>query len=519
MTNLLFFQRVQQLSGWRRNALAFICGVAMTLTLPPVYLLPLLIPAFTLLYLLIDSAPNARRAFADGWWWGLGWHMTGLYWFCIALLTDPEKFAWLIPFCLFGLNAIIALYAGVACWLWKKTNSRGLIGIFIFSVIWIVVEYARGHLFSGFPWNLAGYSFNLSDALLQMASLVGIYGLTWFAVLLGVIPAALYDARIPKKHAIVAIAILYVSLLSLFAWGSQQIQTAERYQNDIKLRLIQANIEQNLRWDPAYRRHVVDEHIKLTQSPGIENITAVIWPETSVPFALQSKDMLTHIFGQMLPPKTRLVAGAMRTEGTSDDWKMFNSIFVIDHKGDITLHYDKVRLVPFGEFLPFRNLLPKSWLTPVGEKDFSAGRPGITLELPDQKHAAMPLICYEAIFPEMTMPNASAATPTWLLNITNDAWFGQSSGPYQHFEMARVRAVEQGLPLVRVANTGISGVVDAYGRVLGKIDLGQKGYLDSLLPAAKPAHTLYYSLQEQWLIVLMVLALILRISQRKSENN
>src|SRR5690349_2895554 len=129
------------LTGWRRNALAFFAGVLMTLTLPPAYVLPLLIPAFTILYWLVDTAPNTKRAFADGWWWGMGWHVTGLYWFSIALLTDPEKFAWLIPFTVIGLNAIIALYAGIACWLWKKTGCRGLRGVFVFSVIWVAVEY------------------------------------------------------------------------------------------------------------------------------------------------------------------------------------------------------------------------------------------------------------------------------------------------------------------------------------------------------------------------------------------
>jgi apolipoprotein N-acyltransferase len=510
---------ITALLGWRRNALAFFCGVLMTLALPPVFALPLLIPAFTILYWLVDAAPTPRRAFADGWWWGMGWHVTGLYWFCIALLTDPEKFAWLIPPCLIGLNAIIALYAGIACWLWKKTRTRGLAGIVVFSIIWVIVEFARGHLFTGFPWNLAGYAFNISDALLQMASLVGVYGLTWFAVLLGVIPAAFFDVRIEKKQALRAIAAVYIVLLIGVGWGEWRLMHAQSGDTGIRLRLVQANIEQNMRWDPAYRRHVLDEHIRLTREPGIENIDVVIWPETSVPYALKSGDVLTKLLGHAIAPRAHLVFGGLRIEGNQNDWRMFNSMQVLDHTGSIVNYYDKVRLVPFGEFIPFRSLLPKSLLTPAGEKDFSVGRQGMTLDIPDAAHAALPLICYEVIFPEMMSADPSFAKPTWLLNITNDAWFGESSGPHQHFEMARMRSVEQGLPLVRVANTGISAVIDAYGRVLSKMGLGDKGFIDVALPNPLTHKNPYVSYKNGILIWLIFLGLILIISQNKPKNN
>jgi apolipoprotein N-acyltransferase len=520
LASLLFTQRIKNLVGWRRNAAAFFCGVLMTLALPPVFALPLLIPAFTILYWLIDAAPTPKHAAADGWWWGMGWHMSGLYWFSIALMTDPEKFAWLIPFALIGLNAIIALYAGIACWFWKKTQTRGLTGIFVFSVIWVVVEYARGHLFSGFPWNLAGYTFTASDAMLQMASLAGAYGLTWFAVLLGAIPAALGDTKIDKHRARRIVFGVYAVLAVGAAWGEWRLQTApDLPTTGIHLRLVQANIEQNLRWDPAYLRQALDEHIRLTRSPGIENIDVVIWPETAVPFAIKSGDALSHLLGQTIAAKAKLVVGGLRIEGDRTNWRMFNSMQIIDHDGAIVAGYDKVKLVPFGEFIPFRRWLPTTWLTPAGEKDFSTGRPGVTLAIPDASHAALPLICYEVIFPEMTRSDPAFPSPTWLLNITNDAWFGASSGPYQHFHMARMRAVEQGLPLVRVANTGISGVTDGYGRILSKINLNQKGIIDTLLPAANTGHTPYSALGNALLIILIFAASMLIISQRRIQNN
>jgi apolipoprotein N-acyltransferase len=503
-------------TGWPRNALAFFAGVLMTLTLPPIFALPFLIPAFTILYLLIDAAPSPKRAFADGWWWGMGWHVTGLYWFCIALLTDPEKFAWLIPFCLLGLNAIIALYAAIACWLWKKTQKRGLRGIILFSIFWTLIEFARGHLFSGFPWNLAGYVFAASDALLQMASLIGVYGLTWFAVLLGVIPATLFCCD--KRQARFAIALTYTLLMVGMGWGEWRLMQAPTDDTGIRLRLVQANIEQNMRWDPAYRRQVLDDHIRLTRLPGIDTIDVVIWPETSVPYAIESGDVLAQLMGKAIAPNAHLIFGGLRIEGNEHDWRMFNSMRVLDHNGKIVSNYDKIKLVPFGEFIPFRDVLPKALLTPAGEKDFSVGQRGMTLDIPDAAHALLPLICYEVIFPELMVADPSFSSPAWLLNITNDAWFGTSSGPYQHFHMARMRAVEQGLPLVRVANTGVSAITDGYGRVLSKMGLGYKGVTDVTLPYALKSKNPYVSLGNSLFFGLIFIGLILTIRQNKSEN-
>jgi len=518
-TIFAFSQRIKNLTRWRRNAAVFFCGVAMTLALPPVFALPFIIPAFTILYWLVDAAPTPKRAFADGWWWGMGWHMTGLYWFCIALMTDPEKFAWLIPFTLIGLNAIIAFYAGIACWLWKKTHVRGLSGILVFSIIWVVVEYARGHLFSGFPWNLAGYVFTASDALLQLASLGGVYGLTWFAVLLGVISAALADEHVDKKKAMGAVVTACAVLLVGTGWGMVRLQAPAETHTGIKLRLVQPNIEQNLRWDPAYRRHVLDEHLRLTREPGIENIDIIIWPETAVPYALKSEDVLARLLGQAIPSHARLVMGGLRVDGEEADWRMFNTIEVLNHHGSIVNTYDKVKLVPFGEFIPFREFLPKALLTPAGDKDFSTGRPGITLPVPDERHSMLPLICYEVIFPEMMEVDSAFPAPIWLLNLTNDAWFGLSSGPYQHFHMARMRAVEQGMPLVRVANTGISAIIDVNGRVLSRMGLNEKGIIDGWLPSGHKEATFYKKLGEIPILGLIFIGLILTIGQRKSENN
>ncbi len=494
------------LDGWRRNAVAFSCGALATLSLPPFFLFPLMVPSFCGLIWLINGAPSRRRAFFDGWWWGWGFYMTGLYWFCIALLTDAEKFAWLIPFALFGLTGVIALYSGVACWLITWIRVQGIARIFTFSVLWTLVEYARGHLFTGFPWNLPGYAFTVSDSALQLASLVGIYGISWAAVFLAMLPAALGDFSVESKRAVRAVGIAYILLATGVAWGAWRLQSAgeDHTVEGIHLRLVQASIAQHHKWEPALQMQGLKEHARLTQMPGIGGITHVIWPETAVPYVVKANSKLTQMLGLVIPPHAVLITGALRAEG-DDIW---NSVVAIDSAGSIVGTYDKAKLVPFGEFLPLRRFIPEAWATPVGNKDFSTGPGPVTLDWPGIQGVS-PLICYEAIFPDHAA--SPERKPELLLNLTNDAWFGTSSGPYQHFHMSRVRAVEQGVPLIRVANTGISALVDAYGRVKAQLGLNEKGVLDVDLPQNRPGSTWYSVLGDKFLLILTTYAILLII--------
>lgn len=501
------------LYGWRRNLIAFSCGMLATLTLAPFYYVVLLIPAYGGLYWLLHHAASLRRAWLDGWWWGWGYYMTGLYWFCIALLTDAEKFAWLIPFALFGLTAVIALYPALASWLTYKVKPRGYNGIILFIIIWTLVEYARGHLFSGFPWNLPGYSLAFSDATLQLASLLGVYGLSALAVGLGVLPVALL-LRLPRAKQVVMVAYALFVLAS--GWGTWRLHMAdtvpenERYIGNVMLRLVQANITQPHKWDPRLQSQGMQKHILLTQSPGLDRVTHVIWPETAVPYSLQKNSTLSRLLGNALPPGTFLLAGALRSEGEGEQFKVWNSLMMLAHGGEIMGTYDKYALVPFGEFLPFRHAFPKAWLTPVGDIDFSRGPGAQVLNWPGLPPVT-PLICYEAIFPEWHSEQSSQAQ--WLLNVTNDAWFGLSTGPYQHFQMARMRAVEQGVPLVRAANTGISAVLDAYGRILRMLPLGTEGIIDSPLPQPLQNGTIFAHWGGYWLVILILSGAILIVYQ------
>jgi len=501
----------RELTGWRRNAVAYVLGALMTLTLAPIFAFPLIIPSFTGLYWLVDSASTKRRRFLDGWWWGWGFHMTGLSWICVALLTDPEAFAWLIPFALFGLTGAIAIFAGIAAWLMSWIRVSGLPRLVAFSSIWMVVEYTRGHIFTGFPWNLPGYSFGFSLASLQAASLVGIYGLTGFTVLLGSSFAA---SKMPGGRRY--ILMLWALFAAVVAWGQwRQSGVETTYVDGVMLRLVQANIPQTHKWDPHLQMQNIRDHIHLTQSPGLEKITHVIWPESAVPFVIESGNEIAHILGNTIPNGTLLITGALRSEGDKEHFRVWNSLAAVDHDGTLMGSYDKIHLVPFGEFQPLRPFVPKEWMTPVGDTDFSSGNLARTLTWPGLP-PMIPLICYEAIFPEMSF--GSDERPQMLLTITDDAWFGKSLAPYQHFHMARMRAVEQGVPLVRDAVTGITAVVDAYGRITAMFPLGEMGVLDARLPKPLPTSTIYAKYGDI-MVLLGLIAAVSLVPMRKRKKN
>lgn len=454
--------------------LSFLAGLCATLTLPPIYAFPLVVPAYGGLFWLLARAQTRRQSALCGFFWGWGFYISGLYWFVIALMTDPDKFAWLIPFALFALTAVIALYQAVFGALYFHVRRQEIAGAFLFAALWTLVEYARGHLFTGFPWNFAGYAFAASDASIQLGSVFGIYGLTFITVLVGALCVAY------RKAGAVALALLALGI----GWGYQRAQDApHEFVQGVTLRLVQANIQQHHKWNPARQFEGMRMHAELTESPGIENITHVIWPETAVPYLMHDQSTLTARLGELLRPGQYLITGTLRGE----DERVTNSIAMLDTKGDIVGQYDKAKLVPFGEFLPLRWLIPDALETPVGMADLAPGSGPQTLNWPNLPPVS-PLICYEVIFPGYVN---SGARPGWLLSVTNDAWFGTSSAPYQHLAMARMRAVEQGLPMVRVANTGITAVYDAYGREVARIPLNKQGFVDVGLPVSSHNGTIY----------------------------
>ncbi len=511
--------RLAALSGRRRYGLAALLGALATAALPPVDATPLIIPAFTGLLWLHDGVEGRRAAFLLGWWFGFGFFLSGLYWIGIAMLVDAARFGWMIPFATAGLSAGLAVFPALAIWLLRLSRTAGLGRVFALACAWTALEWLRGSILTGFPWNLIGYTWTLADAPVQLAALVGSYGLSLVTVLIAALPAASGGpGAVRRKWLPLGLA----AALALALWGGGELRLAaapEAMVPAVKLRLVQADIAERLKWQPEQLEGNLDAHIRLSEGAGAEQVTDLVWPEAAVPYLLADEPGLRTMLATVIPKGGLLLTGTLRRARAEDAaapdgsaYRYYNSLEVIDDQGRIVGSYDKFHLVPFGEYVPLRGILPVERLAP-GRGDFSAGPGPRTLDLP-RLPPVSPLICYEAIFPGGV--SDPAHPPGWLLNVTNDAWFGISSGPYQHFESARLRAVEDGVPLVRAANTGISGVVDPYGRVIARLGLGKKGVLDAPLPVAIPGGTPFAHYGEAGLALLLALAATLawRLSNR-----
>ncbi len=501
--------------GWWRNLAALLFGVCVTLALPPYHLLPVLVVGLCGLYWLVVAAPRPRRIALDGWWFGYGMFASGLYWITNALFVDADQFGWLAPFALIGIPGGLALYISLACLMFYRFRRvGGFAGVWFFAFFWLCAEGLRGHMLTGFPWGLIGYAWSFSETTLQFYSFFGIYITGFLTVLLALLPGMLTGSSRPAaRYASLGLLTGAVALLFL---GYARISDAPHTEVEgIRLRLVQPAIEQTLKWDPEYLAEGLQKLATLSLSAGHEKITHIIWPESAMPFPFQSGDLWATRLAELVPPGGALITGVTRTEGSVEagNMKIFNSIQAVDAQAQVIMAYDKVKLVPFGEFVPLRTLLPIEKIT-HGTLDFSPGKPGLNYSV-QTLPPLRPLICYESIFPKMT----GGERPEWLLNVTNDAWFGDSSGPYQHLEMARARAVEQGVPLIRVANTGISAAVDAYGRMLQQLPLGVAGVLDVALPQRLPAT--FYALYADYLLLLLaaISLLLLCLLKKQQEKN
>ena len=473
------------LAGARRRprVSAFALGALVALALPPIGFWPALI-GFAGLLDLLRRAGDPRRAFLLGWCFGFGHCLAGLYWIAIAFFADAERFGALAVPAVLLLCAGLALYPALAALAVALCRCRSSAAAALtLAVAWLLTELLRAHLFGGFPWNLIGYAFAGSAGLSQLAALTGVWGQSLLAVAAGALPVALLQpgARRRSQPAVAA------GLMLALAWAGGTLRLPDapiEPVTGVRLRLVQGNIAQHHKWQPELRARWFQRYLDLSARPG-DRIAAVIWPESAAPYPLDREPEARRLIARVLPPGGLLLTGGERFDLESEPPRAWNSLFALDDTGRILAVYDKYDLVPFGEFLPFRSVLGRLGLEKLteGSIDFQAGRGPETLALPGLPPFS-PLICYEAIFPGRAVtPNAR---PEWLLNITNDAWFGDSSGPYQHFAMARFRAIEEGLPLVRAANTGISAMVDPFGRVQARLDLGVTGVLDADLPPALP---------------------------------
>jgi apolipoprotein N-acyltransferase len=489
--------------GWRAWTTALGLGILAAAAMPPYGLVFALVPAFTGLVWLAERS-RWQGAFAIGWLFGLGHFAVGFYWVASAFLVEAAIYGWMAPIAVIGLAAGMALFPAVAVTaaseLARELKLDRWARALALAAFWTLAEWLRGQLFTGFPWNLMGTVWAASAPVLQAAAWVGVFGLGLVTVAAAALPAALADGDGRRRMAQASSGLAVLALI--FAAGSARLAGAvEGFVAGANLRLVQPNIPQHLKWLPDLRTGHVRRQIEMSRKPaaaGEPAPTHVIWAETAVPFNLAADRPLQKVLGQAAPD--------------GKDQQIWNSAHALTPAGVIVATYDKQHLVPFGEYVPLRQLfsgvLGFAKLT-AGRLDFSFGTGPRVLELPGLPPASF-LICYEVIFPDEVPGQGAAgrARPGWLLNLTNDAWFGVSAGPHQHLASARMRAVEQGLPLVRVANTGISAVIDGYGRVLAELPLGQAGVIDSRLPKALDATPFArFGEAATWVLILAALAL------------
>ncbi|MGY8992973.1 MAG: apolipoprotein N-acyltransferase [Rhodospirillales bacterium] len=496
--------------------MALLLGAAAAAAMPPLFLIFLLLPAFTGLAWMVDGARNGRAAAWVGWWFGAGHFAAGTCWIASAFLVDASTFGWMIPIAIGGLSALLACFFAAATGLCRMVGGHGPGRSLVLAACWATLEWVRSWIFTGFPWNLTATVWTGWDETIQAVSLLGPYGLGLLTVWAASAPAYLSDGK--RGKLMLSIAIVLMGAIP--AGGAIRLVLAEVAPNDgIRLRLVQPNISQQLKWRDDLRANHVARQVEMSRmlNRQEEAPDVVIWAETAVPYFLAADSIRLRAVTAAVPVGGLLITGAPRylfaDDGGLSAW---NSLYALNQGGHIMATYDKFHLVPFGEYVPFRDIVGGLKLT-EGRIDFSPGAGPRTLHLPGLPPVS-PLICYEVIFPAAVVDVKDR--PAWILNITNDGWFGISSGPYQHLAAARLRAVEEGLPVVRVANTGISAVVDAHGRVIAHLDLGTAGVIDAVLPRALATLPLFarFGNKVTFLIIIFFLVVGITLARRHPER-
>jgi apolipoprotein N-acyltransferase len=465
-----WFDSLARLAGWRRHAAAAALGALSALALPPLHGLPLLLLALPGLLALIDGGSWRKAAWA-GFWFGFGHHLVGLYWITDAILIEADQFWWVVPFAVPGLSAVLAVFVAVPCALATRA-APGWRRALVLAGAWVLADLLRQFTATGFPWNPIGSVWavpgGFGDVFIQPAAWISVHGLTLLTLLLAMTPA------LGRRGMAAGVVVLG-------AWGgfgAWRLAEPAPKPPGLAVVLVQGDIPQGQKFNRDFAIRTFETHLALTRKgavalagrPGV-----VLWPETASVFQLQTDAAARQAVAEAAG--VPVLAGTIRFDEAG---RPRNSMVVVDGPGPAEAFYDKAHLVPFGEYQP--TWIPLSFRAMPGD-GFAAGPGPVTLHLRGLPPVG-PLICYEAIFPAAVVDRADR--PAWMANITNDAWFGNSSGPRQHLAAARMRAVEEGLPLMRAANTGISAGFDAKGHELGRLGMGVSGELVLDLPGALP---------------------------------
>ena len=462
-------------------------GAAGALAFEPFRAFPLLLLSYAGMVLLLDGASRSprklRSAWGIGWAYGFGFFLVGLYWIGYAFLIDPTAHAWELPFVAVLLPGGLGLFFACGAWLCMLQWRSGLQRIFLFAFVFAIIEWLRGHVLTGFPWNLPAYGWGASPALLQSAAVFGAYGLSLLTLLYGASLATLTRGHDTRERLLPA--ALTVFFVALWANGEARLVMATNATvPGVHLRIVQPDTPQTEKYVPRYLVRNWRRLIDLSASPGRIPPTHIIWPEAAPPFVLSRTPEALDQIAQLTGDHRVLMTGEVRIDEQGPKTRFYNSFAMFGPDGKLLATSDKFHLVPFGEYLPFEDTLRSVGITEIAANTgFSSGSGPQTFSVPGAPPVG-PLICYEVIFPQAVTGDPR---PSWLVNMTDDSWFGPNTGPMQHLLIARVRAIEEGLPIARAANSGISAVIDSYGRIRAELDLGLRGVLDSDLPVALPA--------------------------------
>ena len=491
-----FVNFVMLAHGWRRILLLVVSGALAGLSVAPLFILPALFVTLPVLVWSLDGAERGygwRRifgsGFAIGFWFALGYFTVAIHWVGFAFFAEGGWIPALAPLAVLFLAALLALFWGfgtaLAHLLWSESGFR----IVVLAASLALAEFARGHLFTGFPFDLLGYALTANPEMMQAASLVGVYGLTFVAPLVALTPALIWpalDRPLTRRLApfFAALALLAVQV----SFGAWRLSVTEiELRDDMRVRMVQPNIDEAAQWQAGDGEFVLNRLIDVSEAasspstPGLSTITHLIWPESAFPFYLSRKPEALARIARLLPPGTLLITGAPRLDPEDPtDRTARNAILAINSDGEIVASYYKSHLVPFGEYLPFAEVFASIGITQFvpGNEGWTPGGPR-RLMAPPATPRFLPLICYEAVFPGDLGPVADAE---FIVNLTNDGWFDRSIGKEQHFHHARIRAVEEGKPMLRLANTGFSAVIDPLGRLAVSLEPDSVGLADFAPP-------------------------------------
>ncbi len=488
---------------------AFILGGVSALAFPPVYMLPLFILAMFLAMKITDNIDTYKKTAIFGYCFGISYFISGLYWISNALLVDFITFGWLYPISMLAIGLGFGVFMIPPFMIWHYFQNQNVwIKLVSYSCVWVLLEGTRSVILTGFPWNLLGTVFAFSDIYIQTASIWGTYGLSFIMLIISGCFYAFFNGK--KWSGMIVFCLLAMFMTIFGVWRLNNYKTSD---SEIKLRLVQPSIPQSMKWNSNELENNLKDYVDISQKTGLETVDFVIWGETALPFDIKWRTEYKEYVKKAVPDNGYLITGVVRFGFSQGNYQPYNSMYIINKDAIVENYYDKNHLVPFGEYIPLREYLP-DWIRPLANNmaEFAIGEKFKSIQL-KQYPPFGALICYEIIFPDNILNRKNK--PKWLVVLTNDGWYGKSSGPYQHLVATQMRAVEEGITIVRSANSGISALISPAGQIIKKIDLHQKGYIDVNLPQISEFSTIYSDIGKNSIFYAMLLILALLFLNKK----